>query len=136
MKQLVSKQVEKSTETTNNKDRRSGKGLVISLSRRIYHIQSKQNTYYVESESSDNNYYFVRYNPSVFEWCSCKDYENSKTAGRCKHLYAIDYSIRYVTIIEVDRLPIEVTIKKEKREDSTNKITSISESWVCDIYEW
>ena len=99
MKQTVSKQVQ-------NKDRRSGKARVIALSRRIYKLTDK-NTYYVESETCDNRYYFVRYNPDVFEWCSCKDFESNRSE-RCKHTIAIEYAIRFNTIREVDKLPSEV----------------------------
>ncbi len=48
MKQTVSKTIEKS------KNRREGRARAIALSRNIYHLQNKKNTYYVESESSDS----------------------------------------------------------------------------------
>ncbi|HLN34564.1 MAG TPA: hypothetical protein VK250_04710 [Nitrososphaeraceae archaeon] len=52
----VSKQIAESKQQQ-EKDRREGKGRVISLSRRIYHLQNKK-AYYVESESSNSRYYF------------------------------------------------------------------------------
>lgn len=93
------------------KDRRPGQGRVISLSRKIYQVSNKF-TFYVESETTDNRMYFVRYNPSVFEWCSCKDFESNRTE-KCKHLYAVEYAIRFNTVLEVDKLPEEVKIKRE-----------------------
>jgi predicted nucleic acid-binding Zn finger protein len=99
MKQTVSK-LEK-------KNRREGRGRVLALSRRIYRLQGGKDTYHVESESCDSRYYFVRYNPSVFEWCSCKDFENSRTEGRCKHLYAVEFAIRFATVKEVEHFPQE-----------------------------
>ena len=157
---IVSKVDKKSTKTnTNTKDRRSGKGLVIALSRRIYHLNtSNRHTYYIESESSDNNYYFVRFNPSVFEWCSCKDFEHSKEIKRCKHIFAIEHAIRFGTILEVDRLPSEVQIKRENNSIADKyknySIRDLNElekadieaenyrakrqllEYECDIYEW
>jgi hypothetical protein len=61
------------------KDRRPGKGRTMALSRRIYRLQNTDNTvYYVESETSDNNYYLVKFKPDVLQesslwYCSCKD---------------------------------------------------------------
>jgi hypothetical protein len=63
------------------KDRRSGKGRCIALSRRIYRLQNTD-VFYVESESSDNTYYFVKYNLSDSAWCSCPD--NSTRGLKCK----------------------------------------------------
>jgi len=96
------------------KNRREGRGRVLALSRQIYRLLNK-NTFYVESESSDNRYYFVRYNPSVFEWCSCKDFESNR-AERCKHLYGVEYAIRFATVKEVDKLPEEVTTKPRQQQ--------------------
>ena len=107
MKQTVSKQI---TTKDDRKDRRTGKGRVIALSRRVYQL-SNRNTFYVESETTDNRYYFVRFNPSVLEWCSCKDFESNRTE-KCKHLYGVEYAIRFNTVTEVDKLPEEVRSKK------------------------
>jgi predicted nucleic acid-binding Zn finger protein len=100
MKQEVSK-------VENKKNRREGRGRVIALSHRMYRLQNKD-TFYVESESSDGRYYFVRFNSSFAGgFCSCKDYESNRS-DRCKHQYAVEYGIRFNTITEVDRLPEEV----------------------------
>ena len=80
----------------NKKDRREGKGRVLALSRRMYRLQNTD-VFYVESESSDNIYCFVKYNPSQFEWCSCKDYEANKRKGfkKCKHIFGVEFAIRW-----------------------------------------
>ena len=84
------------------KDRREGKGHILALSRRMYRLL-QQNTslvtdvyYYVESETSDDQYYFVKFKPDVLEsywYCSCKD--NSTRGLKCKHLFAIEFAIRW-----------------------------------------
>ena len=61
---------------------------------------------YCESESSDNIYYYVKYNPSLFEWCSCKDFESNR-AKICKHLFACEFAIRFGTLKDIDKLPAE-----------------------------
>jgi hypothetical protein len=88
------------------KDRRPGKGRALALSRRIYILQNTDNTiYYVESETSDDQYYFCKFKPDVFEWCSCKD--NSTRYLKCKHLFAIEFAIKWGTLIDIDKLPKE-----------------------------
>ena len=109
MKQTeVSKTIEK-------KDRREGRGRVIALSRNVYHLQNKP-TYYIESESSDSRYYFVRYNPSVLEWCSCMDY-GSNRSDRCKHIFAVEYAIRFNTLQEIDKLPADTKLRSWEDDD-------------------
>ena len=51
--------------------KRMGKGRVIAQSRRIYRLLQTEDVFYVESESTDNVYYFVKYKPDVIEFCSC-----------------------------------------------------------------
>ncbi len=86
------------------KDRRSGKGRCIALSRRIYRLQNTD-VFYVESESSDNTYYFVKYNLSDSAWCSCPD--NSTRGLKCKHLHTIEFAIRFATLKDTDKLPAD-----------------------------
>ena len=86
------------------KNRREGKGRVLAISRRIYRLQ-KTDVYYVESESSDNIYYFVKFKPDVIEWCSCCD--NSIRGMKCKHLWSIEFAIRFGTLNDTDRLPAD-----------------------------
>jgi hypothetical protein len=68
--------------------------------------------FYVESESSNDTYYFVKYKPDVLEWSTCPD--NSLRGGqmRCKHLHAIEFAIRLGTLRDTERLPIEAKVKK------------------------
>jgi len=47
-------------------------------------------------------------------------------------LYALEYGIRYNTIKEVDRLPEETKIKKDK----DNAKATITESWKNDEYSF
>ena len=86
------------------KNRRSGKGRVIALSRRVYRLLNTD-VYYVESESSDNTYYFVKFKPDVIEWCSCMD--NSTRHVTCKHLHAIIFAIRMGILKDTDKLPAD-----------------------------
>ena len=89
---------------TAKKDRRSGKGRCIALSRRIYRLQNTD-VFYVESESSDNTYYFVKYNLSDSAWCSCLD--NSTRHVKCKHIFGVEFAIRLGTLKDTDKLPAE-----------------------------
>ncbi len=76
--------------------------------------------YYVESESSDGRYYFVRFNSSFAGgFCNCKDYDSNRTE-RCKYQYAIEYGIRFNTIKEVEHLPEEVRGKRDTAAVETN----------------
>lgn len=110
-------------EEKKTKDRRESKGRVLAISRQVYRLLNSD-VYYVESESSDNIYYYVKYNPSVLEWCSCLD--NSTRHLKCKHIHAIEFSIRFGTLKDIDRLPAEskrygsgvITQTKSYREDN------------------
>ena len=97
-------QVEESINT------REVRGEALATTRVIYRIQNSD-TYYVQSKRSDNIFYFVRFNPSVFEWCSCPD--NSMRGEKCKHIWSIEFAIRLGIIKETDRLPTEVKVKKK-----------------------
>ena len=68
--------------------------------------------FYVESESTDNVYYFVKFKPDVIEYCTCPD--NSLRGGqmKCKHLHSIEFAIRMGTLRDIDRLPTEAKVKK------------------------
>src|SRR5688572_3628413 len=84
-KQVVSR--ENRIEELENK--REGHGLNIALTRNVYRLLTSD-VYYVQSEHSDEIYYYVKYNPDVFEWCSCPD--NSTRGIKCKHQFAIEYA--------------------------------------------
>ena len=62
--------------------------------------------FYVESESTDNVYYFVKFKPDVIEWCTCPD--NSTKHKKCKHLFAIEFAIKWGTLRDTDKLPTDV----------------------------
>src|SRR5687768_15743 len=79
------------TKITTTKDRREVKGHNLAISHHIYRLQQRTDAFYVESESSDGIYYFVRFKPDIFlEWCSCPD--NSTRGVKCKHLFAIEFA--------------------------------------------
>ena len=91
--------------------KRMGKGRAMAQSRRIYRLM-QTDVFYVESESTDNIYYFVKFKPDVVEWCTCPD--NSLRGGqmKCKHLHAIEFAIRLGTLRDTDRLPTEAKVKE------------------------
>ena len=91
--------------------KRMGKGRVIARSRRIYRLL-QTDVFYVESESTDNVYYFVKFKPDVVEYCTCPDNSLRGSQMKCKHLHAIEYSIRLGTLRDIDRLPTEAKVKK------------------------
>jgi hypothetical protein len=116
------------------KDRRPGKGRAMALSRRIYRLQNTNNTsfYYVESETSDDQYYFCKFKPDVLEWyCSCKD--NSTRHLKCKHLFAIEFAIKWGTIKDIDKVPLTVSgttaaeadVKIDTQTNITTKSTTV-----------
>jgi hypothetical protein len=94
---------------------REVKGAGLATSRNILRIQNSD-TFYVQSEKDDNIYYFVRYNPSVFEWCSCPD--NSIRGQKCKHQFAIEYAIKKGTLKDIDRLPIPIPITTDVNQNN------------------
>ena len=91
--------------------KRMGKGCLIAQSRRIYRLM-QTDVFYVESESTDNIYYFVKFKPDLIEYCTCPD--NSLRGGqmKCKHLHSIEFAIRMGTLRDIDRLPTEAKVKK------------------------
>ena len=88
-----------------------GKGRSIAQSRRIYRLM-QTDVFYVESESTDNIYYFVKFKPDLVEYCTCPD--NSLRGGqmKCKHIWSIEFAIRMGTLRDIDRLPTEAKVKK------------------------
>ena len=90
--------------------KRECKGRVLAISRRIYCLMQTEDVFYVESESTDNVYYFVKFKPDVIEWCSCLD--NSKRGQKCKHIWSIEFAIRMGTLKDIDRLQTEANVRK------------------------
>lgn len=92
-------------------DKREEKGKVLAESNIIYRIIGKD-VFYVESESTDAMFYYIMFNTEKdFEWCSCLDH--SVRGKRCKHIFAVEYSIRKGTYKDTDKLPSGV-----KRDNS------------------
>ena len=60
-------------ESIEKKNRREGKGRVLAISRNVYRLLQTDDVFYVESESTDNVYYYVKFKPDLFEYCSCLD---------------------------------------------------------------
>jgi predicted nucleic acid-binding Zn finger protein len=94
------------TKLITTKDRREGKGRVLAISRRMYRLRQNTDTFYVESESSDDQYYIAKFKPDILEsswYCSCKD--NSTRSVKCKHLFAIEFAIKWGIIKDIDKIP-------------------------------
>ena len=89
------------------KDRREGKGRVLAISRMVYRLQNTD-TFYVESETSDDQYYLCKFKPEGLDsYCSCKD--NSTRRGlKCKHLWGIEFAIKWGTIKDIDNPLTEI----------------------------
>jgi hypothetical protein len=103
-KVTTNQKVENKIEEFEYENKREGHGRNIALTKKVFRLVNSD-TFYVESESTNNLYYFVRYNPSVFEWCSCLD--NSTRQLKCKHLFSIEYAIKLETLKDIEHLPKE-----------------------------
>ena len=116
--------VVENTKTTRKKDRRPGRGRAVALSRNIYRLQNSD-VYYVESETNDDQYYFVKFKPDVFleSWyCSCKD--SSIREMKCKHIFAIEFAIQWGIIKDIDGgLPTEAKVRKKVATTSATTVT-------------
>ena len=93
--------------------KRECKGRALAISRRIYRLLQTEDVFYVESESTDNVYYLVKFKPDVIEWCTCPDH-SIRGGGqmRCKHIWACEYAIRLGTLKDIDRLPTEAKVRE------------------------
>ena len=115
MQQLeTSKQI---VEEAEQKYKRECKGRCLALTRKVYRLM-QTDVFYVESESTKNVYYFVKFKPDVMEFCSCKDYESNR-AQKCKHLYSIEFAIRMGTLKDTDKLPEDAKRKAAARQSTT-----------------
>lgn len=115
------------------KYKRECKGRSLALTRKVYRLVNTD-VFYVESESSNDTYYFVKFKPDVLEWCSCPD-NSIRTGGqmRCKHLHAIGFAIRMGTLRDTDRLPTEAKVRKVV---TTTITPAISKSYTNDDYSF
>ena len=79
-------------------------------------------TRFMQSETSDNEYYLAKFKPDVLElswYCSCKD--NSTRHLKCKHLFAIEFAIKWRTIKDIDKIPsLSTTISTNNELGQTN----------------
>ena len=115
-------------------DKREGKGQVLASSKKVYRLQNTD-TYYVQSESAENIYYYVRYNFGVLEWCSCPD--NSTRGIKCKHQFAIEYAIRLRTLKDIDHLPKEaIRFTNQQINELEETISYHHHSYMDDIYDF
>ena len=122
-KQKIVSNENKSEELENK--RRQGHARNIALTRNVFYLLGSKNVYYVQSERSNEIYYYVKYNPDVFEYCSCPD--NSIRGTKCKHQFAIEHSIRKNTLKEIERLP-------EKAQRYPTVVTA--KDWRSDEYDF
>lgn len=108
---------------------REVKGEGLSQTRNVFYMSDEKNVYYVQSEHSDNIYYFVKYNPDVIEYCTCPD--NSIRLERCKHIWSVEKSIVKGTLKEIDKLPTQA-------KTFQNKIPVVQQpkTWRDDIYDF
>ena len=92
--------------------------------------------FYVESESTDNVYYFVKFKPDVVEYCTCPD--NSLRGGqmKCKHLHSIEFAIRMGTLRDIDRLPTEAKVKKVLATTAAATTKPLAKSYKDDDYSF
>jgi len=119
-------------EEAEQKSKRECKGRILALTRNIYRLHNSD-IYYVQSESSNDIYYFVKFKPDVVEYCSCLD--NSLRGGqmKCKHLHAIEFAIKMGTLRDTERLPPEAKVSKVV---STAKVISTAKSYTDDDYSF
>lgn len=129
MQQLTIEHIKIPTITTDQKvvneieeNKREGKDRILATSRNAYRLLNSD-VYYVQSQSSEEIYYHVKFKPDVFEWCACPD--NSTRHVKCKHIFAIEFAIRMGTLKDIDKLPAEakryngaITQTKSYREDN------------------
>jgi predicted nucleic acid-binding Zn finger protein len=93
------------------KYKRECKGRSLTLTKNVYRLVNTD-VFYVESESSNDTYYFVKFKPDVIAWCSCPDNSMREGQMRCKHIWSIEFAIRMGTLRDTDRLPTEAKVSK------------------------
>jgi hypothetical protein len=114
------------------KYKRECKGRSLALTRNVYRLVNTD-IFYVESESSNNTYYFVKFKPDVIEWCSCPDNSMREGQMRCKHIWSIEFAIRMGTLRDTYRLPIEAKVRKVA---GATIIPAVSKSYTNDDYSF
>ena len=104
---------------------RERKGERLANSLKVFYLLGSKDVYYVQSERSNELNIFRKYQPSVFEWCSCPD--NSYRNIRCGHIWSIEYAIRRNILQEIKHLP-------ENIQRIPQKITA--QDWRSDQYDF
>ena len=117
--------VSKETNPVEELNKRESHGTNIALTRNVFYLLESKDNYYVQSEHSDNIYYFVKYNPDVIEYCNCPDY--SIRLLKIKHIWSIEKSIVKGTLKEIDKLPVNA--KQFTKQPQ-------SKSWRNDSYDY
>jgi predicted nucleic acid-binding Zn finger protein len=84
------------------KYKRECKGRSLALTRNVYRLVNTD-VFYVESESSNDIYYSVKFK-DILEWCSCPDNLMRVGSMRCKHIWACEHAIRLGILRDTDRL--------------------------------
>jgi predicted nucleic acid-binding Zn finger protein len=125
------KKTEQQVEESINK--RQGHARNIALTINVFYLLGSKNVYFVQSEHSNEIYYYIKYNPDVFEWCSCPD--NSIRGQTCKHIFSIEYAIRFGTLKDIDKLPIEAK-RYPSRPLSQPSDTIVGKSYRNDHYSF
>ena len=119
------KVVSKENKVEELENKREASGQTLALTRNVFYLLGSKNVYYVQSERSNEVYYYIKYNPDVFEYCSCSD--NSIRGVKCKHIWSIEYSIRRNTLKLTEHLP-------EKAQRYPTIVTG--KDWRSDEYDF
>lgn len=104
-------------------NKREGKGRDLAISRHVFFLLSSKDVYYVQSEHSDNIYYYVKYYPDVLEWCSCPD--SSIRGIKCKHQFAIEYAIKKGTLKDIEKLPKEAIRFTNQQQEQIQELEAV-----------
>ena len=132
IQQLQEKQQQKQ-ESVVEENKREGKGKSLAISHNVFYLLDSNDVYYVQSEHSENIYYYVKYNPDVLEWCSCQD--SSIRSLKRKHQFAIEYAIRKGTLKDIEKLPKEVTRFTNQQIQELEEVVSYN-SYRDDQYDF
>ena len=113
--------------------KRECKGRSLALTKNVYRLVNTD-VFYVESESSNDSYYFMKFKPDVIEWCSCPDNSMGEGQMRCKHIWSIEFAIRMGTLRDTDRSPTEAKVSKVVATTAT--VVPTAKSYTDDDYSF
>jgi hypothetical protein len=116
--QIIHKKVKTTNQKLVEKDRRFGRGIVISISRRV--LKKSSMVYHVESETTNNKFYSVVFKEGPTS-CNCPSFEHNnkdKNGFMCKHMWSVCHGLEYKTIIdETNKKETLTIIAKSYTED-------------------